>query len=303
MADDGNLLGYSSAFGLPTAAPDNSLYAFDVPGLTPGASVPPPPPAVAAAPGAPLTGSSYASGIAAHESGGDPNAQNPYFPVSRGGPLGTHQFVADTWKSFAKANPALFDGMTPDQVLAARSNPQLSEMATHWYAGVNAPTLQAAGIVPSPDNLAIAHAFGGKGAVGVLRYPDSTTLTDALKASQPDKAAAILAQNPTYQRMTVGDLRTKYAGMGGSVPTPAAPVATAAVSPSAAAVAPNAMSSLAPYSSANLAAMSPFNRLVAMQQLRSLFTPPAARQQVAQAAAGPQTGGVDASIPLMAGRV
>jgi hypothetical protein len=111
-----------------------------------------------------------------------------------------------------------------------------------------------------------------------------------------------VAPDQTPTMMAARQTPTSNAGMGGSAPTPAAPVATAAVSPSAAAVAPNAMSSLAPYSGANLAAMSPYQRMVAMQQLRSLFTPPAARQQVAQAA-GPQTGGVDASIPLMAGRV
>src|SRR6476646_11510655 len=66
-------------------------------------------------------GNQLATGIAGFESGGRAGAQNPYFPVARGGPLGPHQFIASTWQQFAQANPQLFAGMTPDQVLAARA--------------------------------------------------------------------------------------------------------------------------------------------------------------------------------------
>src|SRR4029077_12365642 len=91
------------------------------------------------APAVPL---GYAGNIAGGESGGNANAQNPYWPVARGGPLGPHQFIASTWQAFARANPQYFQGMTPEQILAARTNPQLSTAAANWYASYNAAHLQ-----------------------------------------------------------------------------------------------------------------------------------------------------------------
>lgn len=297
MSDTNSLMNYSSAFGQPTS-PDNSL-AFTLPSST--ASSPSTPAAASLVPG------NYADVIGGHESGGRSGAQNPYFPVSRGGPLGPHQFTADTWKSFAKANPQLFGHMDEDQILAARTDPALSAKATNWYAGVNAGILQAAGIAPTPINLAVGHALGGAGAAGVLKFPDSMPLRDALLQSQPDKADAILAQNHPYQTITVGGLKAMYGALGGGAGPAGAPVQVAAATPgvpSAVApppAAPNALSSLAPFSPAAMAKLTPIQRLAMVQQLQQMFAPPRA-QQVAQAG-GSQVGGVDASIPLSAGRV
>lgn len=191
---------------------------------------------VAAAPVAPTVVPNLAATIAQHESGGQPGATNPLFPVSRGGPLGPQQFTADTWNGFAKANPALFAGMSPDQVLAARSNTDLSNKATNWLAGQNAPVLQSAGVTPTAATLSDAHALGGAGAAGVLKLPDDTTVAQALRQTQPDHADAILAQNPQYQSMTVGQLRAGgpwAPGSGGAAPGPA-PGAAPAAAPAAA---------------------------------------------------------------------
>jgi hypothetical protein len=300
----GNLLSYSSAFG-GAGNDDNTLAAPVLGGgaqpaptlVAPQATATP----TAATPSAAPNG--YASGIAEMESGGRPNAENPYFPVSRGGPLGPHQFIASTWNSFAAANPSLFAGMTPEQVLAARRNPELSAKATQWYAAQNAPILQGHGILPTPGNLGIAHALGPQGAVGVLGYPDATPLAQAFKETQPSMADAILAQNPTYRDMTVGQLKQKYAKLDGGQYMPVATAPQAQVAVAAPPAAPNALSSLVPFSGANLAAMTPYQRLAAMQQLQGLFAPHRAAQSAQAGGGGPMTGGVDASIPLAAGRV
>lgn len=159
------------------------------------------------------TTAAYPTQIASMESGGKSDATNPLFPPDRGGPLGPQQFTAATWGDFAKANPQTFLGMSPDQVMAARSDPAISAQATQWLASRNAPVLQGAGIQPTAANLGVAHALGGTGAAGVLALPDTTPMADALKQTQPAAAGAILAENPQYQKMTVGDLKAKYAGL------------------------------------------------------------------------------------------
>lgn len=212
--------------------------------VTPAANVAPPPSIASTGPSVTPAGS-YSGGIAGMESGGNRFATNPYFPVERGGPLGPHQFTRPTWLDFAKENPDLFYGMTPEQVLNARTDPVLSARATDWYAAKNKDILESHGIVATPGNLGIAHALGGAGAAGVLGLPDSTPLADAFKQTQPGMADAILAQNPGYRTMTVGDLRNKYSHFdqgqyGGNVqqstqPAPAAAPPQAPAAPVAAA--------------------------------------------------------------------
>ncbi len=279
------------------ALPDNPLGAFGLPETyvpAPGASAPPSPALAAPAPA-----NGYVAGIAGHESGGRADAENPYFPVSRGGPLGAHQFIASTWQSFADANPDLFRGMSKEQILAARTDPALSAKATEWYAAQNAPVLVAAGIVPTPANLGIAHALGPAGATGVLRFPDATPLAVAFKESQPDRADVILAQNPTYRTMTVGDLKRKYDGLDRGQYAPAeTAVQVAAVAPPAAPL--NRLSSLQP--GANSAAQSLQQRMAYLQQLQSLFKTARPTQAAGGVPAATMVGGVNESIPLMAGR-
>ena len=160
-------------------------------------------------------GPSFAGGIAGFESGGVSNPpENPNWPVAKGGPAGPHQFIASTWNQFAQANPDLFKGMTPDQILAARTDTtpvgpngeDRSTLATNWYAGENAKVLQASNIAPTPTNLGIAHALGAGGATKVLSAPDNTPLSQVIPETIP--------QNPQYGRMTVGDLKQRYSRLG-----------------------------------------------------------------------------------------
>lgn len=193
----------------------------------------------------------YADQIADRESygsPGDPNlAHNAHSTA-----LGKHQFLAGTWLGFAKANPGLFQGMDTQQILDKRTDPNYSKLGTDWYARYNADILRQHGIAPTAANLGLAHGFGGIGAVGLLSQPDSMKLSDALTATQgQDASTKIMAANPAYLNMTVGQMKNKYAGMSGagSAPTatppspqaPAAPATPAAAATTGAAEYPPAL--------------------------------------------------------------
>jgi len=82
---------------------------------------------------APYGGGFSARGLAINtqiESGGNATAQNP-----RSSAFGANQFIASTWNEFARANPDLFRGMSQEEILASRSNPELSAQATQWNLG------------------------------------------------------------------------------------------------------------------------------------------------------------------------
>lgn len=133
------------------------------------------------------------------ESGGNRDARNP-----RSTATGPQQFTERTWLAFAAANPHLFRGMDRGQVLAQRTDPELSAQATQWYAAQNARALQAAGIPVTDATLAMAHTFGGGGA-------------RALWAADPNTPAAVVLgehvvrANPHLQGRTAGDIRDRFA--------------------------------------------------------------------------------------------
>lgn len=250
----------------------------------------------------PQGGSAYSQGIAKLEG----NGQNPLWPTASGGPDGNHGFTAGTWGQFAQENPQYFQGMTPQQTLDARKNPQLSATATDWYAAKNAPVLQANGIEPTQANLGIAHTLGPQGA-SVLKFPDQTPLSQAFSLTQPQQAAQILAQNPQYQNMTVGGLKAKYqaafpapgsyqvAQAGGALPGPgagAAPGAPSNLSPQSSTADytkdPAYQRAMGLYKMASIYGMSPLTarlsetyKSMADQQLQLAFAGPKATAQKA----------------------
>jgi hypothetical protein len=142
-------------------------------------------------------GQSWLDRIKADESGGDPNARNPLSSAA-----GAGQFINSTWQQFAQANPQLFQGMTPEQVLAARSNPELMDRAIMWYRGVNERQLSQAGIDPTDANLALAHRFGGGGAAAIVRAKEANPATPMSAVVTPE----VLRANPDLASRTVGDV-------------------------------------------------------------------------------------------------
>jgi len=134
------------------------------------------------------------------ESGGNPNARN-----QRSSATGLFQFTDDTWREFARANPRRFAGMTDEQILAARTDPALSREAAEWYARRNALILGTAGLQPTPTNLALAHRFGGQGAIAILKADPNALVTDVVPDGQ-----RVLEANPDLRGITAGQIIERY---------------------------------------------------------------------------------------------
>lgn len=152
------------------------------------------------------------------ESGGNPNARNPNSSA-----MGAGQFINSTWLDMVgRYRPDLVQGKSPQEILAMRSDPQLSRDMTEAYAAQNGRTLTQAGHEATPGNTYLAHFAGPKGAVSVLSADPNTPVSDILT---PEAVKA----NPFLARMTAGDLRAwADKKMGGSAPVaqpaPATPV-------------------------------------------------------------------------------
>ena len=151
------------------------------------------------------------------ESGGNADARNPN---SSAGGLG--QFIDVTWLAMlAKHRPDLQG--SPDQLLALKSDPQLSREMTEAYAADNGKILTGAGYEASPGNTYLAHFAGPQGAVKVLSADPNAPVSAIL-------GAAAVKANPFLQGMTAADLQAWAARKMGGVTQPS-PQQTAQASP------------------------------------------------------------------------
>lgn len=139
---------------------------------------------VAPAPSAPGTPSPYARNTTAFENPtGNPAARNPNSTAT-----GNGQFLEGTWRDLwpriaQDAAPVLMKKgidpgkLTPQQILALRTDPDVSAVAIDAYANVNRPVLrQALGRDPDAGELQTAHMFGGAGAVQILNASPQTPI-------------------------------------------------------------------------------------------------------------------------------
>ncbi len=158
------------------------------------------------------------------ESGGDPNAKNPNSSAS-----GAGQFINSTWLDTIKAaRPDLAQGKSDDELLALKSDSQLSRQMTEAYAAQNGAILSKAGLPVTPGNTYLAHFAGPQGAVSVLNSDPSAPVSSVL-------TPGAMKANPFLQGMTVGDLRAwADRKMGGAQPAPATPASPAIAPPQAA---------------------------------------------------------------------
>lgn len=146
------------------------------------------------------------------ESGGDPNAKNPGSSAT-----GAGQFIKSTWLQQVKSlRPDLADGKTDAQILAMRSDPNLSTQITTAYAQQNAVTLGAANLPVNGTTLAMAHKLGPGGAQAVLNADPNAKLSTVLS---PEAMAA----NPQLKNLTAGQYAAGLAKQFGTDPINASP--------------------------------------------------------------------------------
>lgn len=113
---------------------------------------------------------SYLAAMISRESGGDANAKNPSSSAT-----GLTQFIDSTWLGILKDGVTAermgvnVSGMSDADLLALRTDPNISIMMGAAYAEQNANYLQqATGRVPSEADLYLAHFLGPEGAATML---------------------------------------------------------------------------------------------------------------------------------------
>lgn len=136
----------------------------------------------------------FADRIIQRESGNRPDMKDPGSSAS-----GYGGFRNTTWAGFAKANPAAFQGKTPEQIQAMRGDRDLTRQAINWYAQQNAPRLRAVGIEPTNANLAVAHVGVGN-AIKIIKADPAAMAASVLSEE-------VMKANPAWQKMTAGQLR------------------------------------------------------------------------------------------------
>lgn len=105
---------------------------------------------------------SYYTILAQIESGGNPNAKNPYSSGS-----GLYQFLKDTWTGLGYAWKDVF-------------NVDLQNQAIRKLTERNANVLSKAGVTINNETLYAAHFLGAGGASEVLSSSPDTKLSDVL---------------------------------------------------------------------------------------------------------------------------
>jgi len=140
------------------------------------------------------TNDTFLNTLERYESNGD-STPNP-----RSSAAGNFQFIDDTWRAFARANPDRFPGMDDAAILAARSDPQLGRQAAQWYASENSRYLADQNLPNSYPEQALAHGFGPVGAAAILR-----AAPDALVVNAVPNGDRVLAANPNLRDVTVQD--------------------------------------------------------------------------------------------------
>lgn len=203
------------------------------------------------------------------ESGGDPNARNPNSSAS-----GAGQFLDGTWLDTIKgARPDLAQGKSDQELLALKSDPQLSQEMTAAYAAQNQATLSKAGVPVTPGSTYLAHFAGPGGAVKLLQADPNASAGDIL-------GPAVVKANPFLAGMTAKDVQAwADRKMGGSAPQPQAPQGAPAAPPGAPLnlIPQQAPPIFAPQPQAapqqQAAVPSPIDQIPAMQQAPIFFAP------------------------------
>ncbi|WP_342712173.1 hypothetical protein AAFG13_12525 [Bradyrhizobium sp. B124] len=148
------------------------------------------------APGTAVDRNPLVGRIVTAESSGNPNAVN-----RRSSASGVGQFINGTWVSMLrKHRPDLAIGKSDDELVALKSNPDLSREMIEAYAADNGRRLAKVGLPVTSGTTYLAHFAGPDGAISVLQADPSTPVSQLLSSDA-------MNSNPFLQGMTAGDLR------------------------------------------------------------------------------------------------
>jgi DNA-directed RNA polymerase subunit K/omega len=161
----------------------------------------------------------YDGFLVALESGGNPNAK-----AGTSSATGLHQFTGDTWlETVREAKPAWANGLSNEQLLAARKDPAKSTEMEKVFRAKNAASLQSAGIPLTNENLYAAHHFGAGGGVKFGKAAANTPMSQILT---PDQIAA----NPYIKPgMTKADIVNNWYSRAGVANPRAAQIASGTI--------------------------------------------------------------------------
>ena len=129
------------------------------------------------------------------ESGGRRYAKNPASSA-----LGPFQFIETTFLDLVRRNfPALASGKSDADILALRTDVQVSRGAALIYTRENAGALAAKGIEATAANLRLAFFAGAAGALKILEAKPGEPVANLL-------SEAAIAANPFLRTMTASEL-------------------------------------------------------------------------------------------------
>ena len=144
--------------------------------------------------------SSFLDRLMAAESGGRDDASNP-----RSTAVGPYQFIESTWLDLARRIFATeTQAMTPQLILALRTNRAFARRAAEAYSLDNAAALKTHGLAATFPHLRLAFLLGPSGAVRVLQAPPQTRVTFLL-------GPAVANANPFMYGLTAEGLIARAA--------------------------------------------------------------------------------------------
>ena len=146
---------------------------------------------------------SVVASIVSLESGEVADARNPDSTAT-----GLGQFIEGTWVDLLSRNrPDLTAGRSREEVLAMRTDPELSRAMTAAYVRENTAFLQSRGVSTTTENLYAAHHFGPGGGVKFGRASVDTPMSDILTPGQ-------MAANKYLQGKTKGEVLSAWQNRG-----------------------------------------------------------------------------------------
>ncbi len=160
--------------------------------------------------------------IIGKESAGRPDAKNPLSSAT-----GLGQFTKGTWlRTISKHRPDLVERYSRNELLAMRTDPELSRAMTRAHTLDNVARLSRAGIEITPGNAYLAHFLGVDKAIEVINAAPDRPITDYVTGGAVRANPTVLGGGETVQNVrdwANNKMALSYQKLGnptGVIPTP-----------------------------------------------------------------------------------